>query len=112
MTPRTAARLWALQRLSAAYLAIAVLVHLATIIYAIHGGLSSAEILGRTQGNLAWLLFYASFVVAVALHMPIGLRNVLSEHLGWRGRSLDLAMLAVALVVLGLGAQAVLGVFL
>lgn len=112
MSPRTAARLWVVQRVSAAYLAIAVIVHLITIIYAIQGGLSSAEILGRTQGNISWLLFYITFVIAVAMHLPIGLRNVLSEHLRWRGPSLDLAMLLCAVGILALGARAVLGVFL
>ena len=112
MTPRTVARLWVVQRLSAAYLAIAFIVHLVTIIYAIQGGVTSAEILGRTQGSVIWLLFYMSFVVAVALHLPIGLRTIISEHLGWRGTSLDLAMLICAAGILGLGVRSVMGVYL
>lgn len=112
MNPRTVARLWIVQRISAAYLAIAVIVHLITIIYAIRGGLTSAEILGRTQGSLSWLIFYMSFVAAVAMHLPIGLRNILSEHFGWRGPSLDLAMLFCALGILSLGARGVMGVYL
>jgi fumarate reductase subunit C len=112
MSPRAVARLWIMQRVSAAYLAIAVIVHLITIIYAIRGGLTSAEILGRTQGSLSWLLFYTSFVLAVAMHLPIGLRTIVSEHLGWRGPSLDVAMLFCAAAVLGLGARGVMGVYL
>jgi fumarate reductase subunit C len=111
MTARNAARLWAVQRLTAAFLAIAVVVHLATIIHAVQGGLSAAEILGRTQGNVAWLVFYSAFVIAAAVHAPIGLRNILAEHLRWRGPSLDIAMVGVALLLLVLGGRAVWGVF-
>lgn len=102
----TAARLFLLQRASAAVLALAVLVHLATIIIAVRGGLTAGEILGRTSGNVAWLAFYALFVIAAAIHAPIGLRIILREWTGWRGRSCDLAMIlfAAALLVLGLRA--------
>ena len=102
----SAARLFLLQRASAGVLAVAVLVHLATIIVAVRGGLTAGEILGRTSGNLTWLGFYALFVVAAAIHAPIGLRAVLREWAGWRGRSCDIAMalFAAALVVLGLRA--------
>ena len=54
MSPRTQVRLWAAQRVSAVVLALCVLVHLATLVYAVRGGLSAAEILGRTRGSLAW----------------------------------------------------------
>lgn len=111
MSARAETRLWVAQRASAALLAILVVVHLATLIHAVQGGLSAAEILGRTQGNVAWLLFYAAFVITVAIHAPIGLRTVLAEHLGWRGRALDLTMLALAGALLGLGARAVWGVY-
>ncbi len=111
MTARNAARLWVAQRLTAAFLAIAVVVHLATVIHAVQGGLSAGEILGRTQGNVAWLLFYAAFVVTVAVHAPIGLRNILAEHLRWRGPSLDAAMAGVAFALLVLGGRAVWAVY-
>jgi fumarate reductase subunit C len=43
------------------------------MIYAVRGGLSGAEILGRTRGNLALgCLFYTVFVLAAAVHAPIG----------------------------------------
>ena len=54
--------LFLVQRLTAAVLAIAVAVHLATILYAIRGGLTAGEILARTHGNLAFFAFYALFV--------------------------------------------------
>jgi fumarate reductase subunit C len=100
------ARLFLLQRASAAVLALAVLVHLTTIIVAVRGGLTAGEVLGRTSGNLAWLAFYTLFVIAAAIHAPIGLRAILREWAGWRGRSCDIAMslFAAALLVLGLRA--------
>ncbi len=94
------------QRVSAAVLALCVAVHLATILYAVRGGLTAAEVLARTRGNAAFFAFYALFVIAVAVHAPIGLRNVAREWTPWRGRSLDvaLALIAAALLVLGLRA--------
>ncbi len=102
------ARLYLLQRLSAMILGPFVLVHLGLIVYAVRGGLSAAEILSRTQGSLFWALFYGLFVVAAAVHAPIGLRNVLREWTPWRGRALDWTMLGFAglLAVLGLRAVA------
>ena len=99
------------QRASAAVLALCVVVHLVTIIYATRGGLSAAEILGRTRGNTAWLAFYALFVLAVAVHAPIGLRPVLAEWLGWRGRSREVFALAFAVLLWWTGMRAVLTVF-
>ena len=98
------------QRASAAVLAVCVLVHLATIIYAVRGGLSAAEILARTSGSAGWAIFYGAFVLAVAVHGPIGLRNVLSETLDWRGRSLDYAMLALGVILALWGLRAVYAV--
>ena len=92
-------------------LALCVAVHLVTIVYATRAGLSAAEILGRTRGSVGWLAFYAAFVIAVAVHAPIGLRSVLAEWLGWRGISRDIFLLLFTAVLLGLGTRAVLGVF-
>jgi fumarate reductase subunit C len=103
--------LWIAQRASAAVLAVCVVVHLATIVYAVQGGLSAAEILGRTRGNAAWFAFYAVFVLAVAVHAPIGLRAVFTEWLKWRGISRDLLLLALAVVIAWMGMRAVLSVF-
>ena len=111
MSVRRETVLWLAQRASAVVLALCVVVHLATMIYAIRGGLSAAEILGRTRGNYGWLAFYSVFVAAVAVHAPIGLRPVLGEWLGWRGASRDLALGLLALGLAMLGFRAVLGVF-
>ena len=92
-------------------LAVCVVVHLATIVYAVQGGLSAAEILGRTRGNAAWFAFYAVFVAAVAVHAPIGLRAVFTEWLKWRGVSRDLLLLALAAAIAWMGMRAVLSVF-
>ena len=104
------ARLYLLQRASAMLLVPLLLAHLVMILYAIEGGLSAAEILGRTRGNLLWAGFYGLFVTAVALHAPIGLRNILREWTRWRGRSLDFATLGFGVLLLGLGLRAVLAV--
>ena len=92
-------------------LAVCVAVHLATIIYAVQGGLTAAEILARTRGNAGWFVFYSVFVLAASVHAPIGLRAVASEWLGWNGRSRDLVLLFVSLGLLGAGMRAVVSVF-
>ena len=106
------ARLYLLQRLSALLLAPLVVAHLSLIVYAVRGGLSAAEILARTQGSAFWALFYGLFVLAVAVHAPIGLRNVLREWTPWRGRGLDWVMAAFAAVLFVLGLRAVAAVVL
>jgi fumarate reductase subunit C len=98
-------------RLSAAVLALAVAVHLATIIYAVRGGLTAGEILARTHGNTAFFAFYSVFVAAVAFHAPLGLRNVIREWTPWRGGSLDVALAVFAVLLLVLGFRAVLAVY-
>jgi len=111
VTPRAETKLWIAQRASAAVLALCVLVHLATIIYAVRGGLSGAEILSRTRGSVAWFAFYSLFVLAVTVHVPIGLRAVLAEWLRWRGRSRDFALILLAGLLAWFGMRAVLAVF-
>jgi len=105
------AKLFIAQRLTAFVLAVAVAVHLGTILYAVRGGLTAAEILARTHGNVGFAAFYALFVIAVAIHAPIGLRNVVREWTPWRGRSLDIVLALFALVLLGLGLRAVFAVY-
>ena len=92
-------------------LALCVVVHLATIIYAVRGGLTAAEILGRTRGNVAWFAFYSLFVLAVTIHAPIGLRTVLGEWLRWRGASREVFLLLFAAALAWTGMHAVLAVF-
>jgi fumarate reductase subunit C len=106
------AALFLAQRVSAMVLAFAVSVHLVTILYAVRGGLTAGEILARTRENGWFLAFYLVFVAAVAVHAPIGLRNVLREWTSWRGRSLDIVLAAFALLLLGLGLRAAFAVYL
>ena len=105
------ALLFLAQRATAVVLALAVAVHLGTILYAVRGGLTAADILARTHGNLWFLMFYGLFVVAVAIHAPIGLRNVMREWTLWRGRTLDIALALFAVLLLALGLRAVFAVF-
>src|SRR6185295_18057948 len=63
MTFRAQSLLWVAQRASAAVLALCVLVHLATMIYAVRGGLTAGEILQRTSGSASWAIFYGVFVL-------------------------------------------------
>ena len=102
--------LWAVQRVTAAVLALCVFVHLATIIYAVRGGLTAAEILGRTRGSITWALFYTTFVVAAALHGAIGVRTVAAEWLGLRGSAAAVAAAVIALALAALGMRAVIAV--
>lgn len=104
--------LYLAQRGTAMILAFAVTVHLATIIYAVRTNLTAGEILGRTHGNKGFLAFYLLFVVAAAIHAPIGLRTVLREWAKWRGRSLDVAMVGFSALLLVLGVRAALAVYL
>jgi fumarate reductase subunit C len=103
---KTEVWLWIAQRASAALLALCVLVHLFTIIYAVRHGLSGEAILARTRGNAAGLAFYVVYVLAIAVHAPIGLRTLCQEWLGWRSASLNwfIAAIAAALFVFGLRA--------
>ncbi|MEO9517337.1 MAG: succinate dehydrogenase [Paracoccaceae bacterium] len=99
--------LYMAQRLSALVMAPLVVGHLAVMIYAIQGGLSAAEILGRTQGSILWFLFYGTFVVAVSIHGAIGLRTIAHEWGGLKGRSLDALMWIAGVGLFVLGARAV-----
>ncbi len=110
MSVRTEARLWLAQRVTAAILAVCVVVHLITIIYAVRGGLSAGDILGRTRGSIAWGSFYAVFVFAAAIHAAIGLRTVAAEWLRFRGAAAAWTMIAIALVLAFMGLRAVFAV--
>jgi fumarate reductase subunit C len=111
LSARAETVLWIGQRLTAAVLTVCVLVHLATIIYAVQGGLSAAEILGRTRGNALWFAFYTVFVLAVSVHAPIGLRAVCIEWLHWRGRSRDVVLIVISGLLAWMGMRSVLTVF-
>jgi fumarate reductase subunit C len=102
----TQARLWYVQRLSAMVMALCVLVHLAGIVYAVRSGLSAGEILSRTHGNWALFAFYGVFVLACAVHVPIGLTAIAAEWLNWRGRGIAVAasLYSAAIAIMGLRA--------
>lgn len=98
------AKRWYWQRISAMVLALCVVVHLAVMVYAVRGGLSAAEILGRTQGSWSFGLFYAVFVIACAVHVPVGLANIAREWWGvgastalWGARLFGLLLLFTGL---------------
>lgn len=99
--------LYMAQRLSAMAMAPLVLGHLAVMVYAIQGGLSTAEILGRTQGSIWWFLFYGGFVIAVSIHAAIGLRVIVHEVTRLRGPWLEIFTYGTGIALLFMGARAV-----
>jgi len=104
------AKLWYAQRISAMVLGICVAIHLLIIFYAIRGGLSAQEILGRTQGNILFAIFYEVFVLACFVHAPIGLANILQETFPKTEIARPLSWI-LALIILILGTTAVVGVY-
>jgi fumarate reductase subunit C len=111
LSAATQAKLWYAQRISAMVLALCVVVHIATILYAVRGGLTGAEILGRTRGNVAFAAFYVLFVLSAAIHAPIGLARIAEEWLQWRGRLLNMLLAVFAAVLLVTGLSAVWGLY-
>lgn len=99
-------KLYIVQRISAMLMAPLVLIHLAVMVYAVQGGLTTTEILGRTQGSWLWGLIYTSFVLAVSIHAAIGIRVVVYEWFNWAEQNLNrlTVIVTVALLVLGLRA--------
>ena len=102
--------LYTAQRLSALVMAPLVLVHLGVILYAIGDGLTAQEILGRTQGSILWGAFYSVFVIAAAIHAPLGLRTILREWCGLSGGMTDIWLGLFALFLAGMGFRAVAAV--
>ena len=109
-TAATQAKLWYAMRISSMVLAVCVLLHIATVIYAVRGGLSAAEILGRTHGNWFFGAFYVVFVVACSVHVPLGLAAIAREWLSVRERTALVFAQIVGLVILLMGLRAVYGV--
>ena len=64
----------------------------------------------RTRGSVAWATFYTVFVLAVAIHAPIGLRTIAAEARGGHHRAIDGGMIAFGAVLLALGLRAVIAV--
>ena len=59
---------------------------------------------------LAIIIAVVLFVIAAAVHAPIGVRTIVREMTAWRGRSLDLATIVFAVLLLALGLRAVAAV--
>ena len=112
MNTRMQVRLWLWQRISAAMLAPLVLIHLGTIIYAVHAGLSAAAILARLHENMWFGGFYGLFVLACAAHVPVGVARIAEEWLAWRGAKAMVLGGAFGLLVLVAGLRAVYGAVL
>lgn len=108
---RVETKLWVWQRLSAAVLAVCVIVHLIVIVYAVQDGLSAAEIITRVSGNFLWLAFYSVFVIAIAVHAPIGIRTILKEMTSIGPGPTHMIMATFSLVILAMGFRAVIGLF-
>lgn len=104
------AKLWYAQRISAMILGLCVSIHLIIIFYAIRGGLTAQEILGRTQGNLSFAIFYEIFVLACFVHAPIGMINILQETFPNSVVAKPIAWLLAWLILL-LGTTAVIGLY-
>ncbi len=104
---------WAVQRASAAVLAVAVTVHLFTLVGAVRGGLTGHEIVARLSGDAGWLAFYATFAAAAAVHAGLGVRGLVREALpAPLARPAGLAAgIAFALVTLWMGFRAALALF-
>ena len=103
-------RLYLAQRITAMIMAPLVLGHLAVMIYAVQGGLTAGEILGRTQGSWLWGGFYGLFVIAVSIHAAIGLRAIAHEWTGLSGTRLNVFTMGTGLLLLALGLRAVYAV--
>ena len=103
-------RVFLIQRASAMLLAPLVVVHLLLIVLAVRNGLTADEILSRTRGSFFWAVFYSLFVVAVSLHAPIGLRNIMLEWTSIGDRKATMVSLLFALVLLLTGLRAVIAV--
>lgn len=105
------ARRWLWQRVSAMVLALCVVLHLAGMVWAVRGGLTAAEILARTQGNALFAAFYAVFVLACAVHVPIGLVAIAREWWRWPPVAAAWFARAVTAALLVLGLRAVWAVY-
>jgi fumarate reductase subunit C len=102
--------LW--QRATAAIMLPLVLLHVAVIFYATRQGMTATDILARTRGSVLWASLYGVFVVAAAVHVSIGVRNVLTEWSPLRDRGAGVVANGFGLALLVLGLRAVAAVVL
>ena len=100
------------QRAAAAVMAPMIFLHIAVIFYATRQGLTAADILARTRGNIGWGAFYALFVIVASIHAAIGMRNIIAEWSPLDDRGAGIMAVIFGLVLLGLGLRAVAAVTL
>ncbi len=110
-TARTETWMWLAQRISAMVLSFCIIVHIATMIIATQGGVSTAEISDRISGNVTWLVFYSIFIAAVSVHAPIGLRTVLLESTPLTEKRVGLLTMLFGLFVIVLGMRTIYGLY-
>lgn len=101
------ARLYVLQRLTAAMMAPMVIAHLVTILYATRAELTASSIIERVQSSPWLIVFYTAFVVMVAIHAPLGLRKILVEWVRILPRSANIISLALFVIFLMMGLRGV-----
>jgi len=111
MSLTTEERLWRLSRLSAAGLALCVMLHMTLIIAIMHRGVSAADILHRAHTHPEWLLFYSLFLLCISLHAALGIRTLLTEWINPGKRACLLLSALFGLILLAMGARALCGVF-
>lgn len=110
MSPGFSRHVYLAQRVSAMVLAPLVIAHLLLIFIAVKDGLTADEILSRTRGNVYWAAFYGLFVVAAAIHAPLGLRSVLREWTALPSRGVDVICVFIGILLLATGLRAVVAV--
>ncbi len=110
MSGRGEVQLWVAQRVTAVFLALFVLVHIATIVYAVRTGLGADQVLARTRGSVGIAAFYGLFVMCAAIHGSIGLRTIGIEWLRMSASRASLFAFAIGLALVALGLRAVYAV--
>jgi fumarate reductase subunit C len=105
-------RLYVWQRATAALMVPLVLLHVAVIFHATRNELTAADILSHTRGSLLWASVYGAFVVVVAIHGSIGVRNVLAEWSSMSERHAGIFAIVFGCCLLALGMRAVAAVTL
>lgn len=108
---RASIRLYIIQRGTAVLMVPLIVGHIVVIFYATRKGLSAADILGRTQGNIWWGLYYTTFVLAASAHGAIGVRSVMREWgpavIAYHPRRLDAMMWGIGICLAALGLRAI-----
>ena len=96
----TGLRAWAVQRLSAIYMAVFLLLVLGLFIFSPPADYTAwRELMGQTTVSVALLLFY----ISVLIHAWVGVRDILIDYVQWQViRLLLLALFGFMFVASGL----------